>query len=113
MRRKYFYRLMILICVSVLTWGEATSVQARVRRVRPQPRFTFSTRPPPPMIRQVAPPPPGRNFAWEQGYWARRGGGWVWVPGTWAVPPRSGAVWMGGRWVPARGGWQWQPGYWI
>src|ERR1700751_4212015 len=104
MRRKCFYRLMILSWLSVLTWGEATSLLAQ-----PRGAVTFSAGPPPPMRRQVAPPPPGRNFAWEQGFWSRGGGNWVWVPGTWAAPPRPSAVWMGGRWVRVRGGWQWRP----
>ncbi len=75
---------------------------------------------PPPVVR-VRPPeprveyygtPPYPDAVWRPGYWAYRGGGWVWIPGHWARPPRPYAHWVPGHWEPRGGGWFWIDGHW-
>jgi hypothetical protein len=75
---------------------------------------------PPPVVR-VRPPeprveyygtPPYPDAVWRPGYWAYRGGGWVWTPGHWARPPRPYARWVPGHWEPRGGGWFWIDGHW-
>ncbi len=67
--------------------------------------------PPPAPLVEVRGAIPGRAFVWVGGYWAWRSR-WVWVPGSWMVPPRAHAVWVPGRWHHHRGGWAWAPGRW-
>lgn len=53
------------------------------------------------------------------GFWDLQGdpmtaprGGWVWVPGRWAVPPFRGAYWDAGHWGWVDEWWSWIPGHW-
>ena len=66
--------------------------------------------PPAPMV-EVRAVVPGPAFVWVGGYWSWRSR-WIWVPGSWAVPPRAHAIWSPGRWYRHGGGWRWTPGYW-
>jgi hypothetical protein len=67
---------------------------------------------PPPAVRMevrgVAPSP---AHAWVDGYWAWRGG-WVWMPGRWAVPPRGRHAWVPGHWQRRGRGWVFIEGHW-
>ena len=54
---------------------------------------------------------PGPAFLWIDGSWAWRSR-WVWMPGSWVVPPRARAVWIPGRWYRHSGGWRRVPGVW-
>jgi hypothetical protein len=57
---------------------------------------------------------PGRGWVWTGGYWTWGGGrrGYVWVPGRWRRPPRTGAVWVSPRWRRGRGGYTFVAGRW-
>ncbi|MGD0914950.1 MAG: YXWGXW repeat-containing protein [Thermodesulfobacteriota bacterium] len=68
-------------------------------------------RPPEPRV-EIYGPSPYPNAVWRPGYWAYRGGGWVWIPGHWARPPRPKTAWVPGHWEERRGGWVWIPGHW-
>jgi hypothetical protein len=54
------------------------------------------------------------------GYWDLRGdpataprAGWVWVPGSWIVPPFRGAHWDPAHWGWRDEWWSWIPGHWA
>ena len=68
--------------------------------------------PPPPPYAGYVGRAPGPRYVWMEGYWARRGNHWAWVPGRWVVPPRGRAAWVPGRWTPRHGGHVWIEGYW-
>lgn len=56
---------------------------------------------------------PGRDHVWVPGYWSWDGGAYVWVGGSWQLPPRRHARWVPGRYRHFRhGGWEWIPGHW-
>jgi hypothetical protein len=46
------------------------------------------------------------------GHYRWYGGRYMWVPGRWVNPPRRGAVWIPGRWVPRGGGYVYIAGSW-
>ncbi len=57
---------------------------------------------------------PDRRAQWIAGYWAWDGDrdDFVWVGGSWQVPP-PGSIWVAGRWNRDAGGWYWVPGLWT
>ena len=67
--------------------------------------------PPAPIVetRGVA---PGPGYVWIAGYHNWNGNAHVWVPGRWALPPRSHARWVAHRWVKRHGGWVLVEGRW-
>jgi hypothetical protein len=54
---------------------------------------------PPAMRIEARPVQPIASAVWADGYWHYMAGQWVWVPGHWAVPPRTGATWRPSTWV--------------
>ena len=67
---------------------------------------------PPPAQVDVRPAPPMMGAVWVDGYW-HWSGGWVWVPGRWALPPQVGATWRPTVWVPEGVTVRLDPGGWI
>jgi hypothetical protein len=69
---------------------------------------------PPPHPREVIPPRPigHRDWIWQPGYHRWDGRAYVWVPGTYAAPPRPHARWVPGHWAHRRGGYVWIDGHW-
>src|ERR1700730_9138231 len=67
--------------------------------------------PPAPVVAVVAAPLEPR-CQWHQVYWSWNGVQYVWVPGTFVVPPFARAVWVPGSWVSHGGGWVWVGGHW-
>ena len=71
------------------------------------------------VVAQAPPPPPsetiivgpGPDHVWIAGEWVWRGG-WVWVPGYWARPPRPHAVWVSGYYYRGSRGGHYVGGYW-
>jgi hypothetical protein len=67
----------------------------------------------PPVVRvETATVSPGPRYVWTRGYWRWTGAGYVWVPGSWVVRPRTTAVWVEGQWLRRGGGWVWVAGHW-
>jgi hypothetical protein len=65
---------------------------------------------PPPRARvEVVQARPG--YVWVDGYWANRGGRWVWRGGYWQ-PERAGYVYVQGRWLNRGGRWHWVEPRW-
>jgi hypothetical protein len=67
---------------------------------------------PPPPRKEVLVVRPGPEYVWVKGYHRWDGNQYVWVPGSWVVPPRPHARWVDGRWVHRRQGWIWVEGRW-
>jgi hypothetical protein len=59
----------------------------------------------------TGPSKPGAQ--WVRGYWAwdKASGDYVWVTGTWQVPP-PGRFWVNGYWKRGARGWYRVPGFW-
>ena len=69
---------------------------------------------PPPPPREVVPARPygHPDWAWRPGYQRWDGARYVWVPGSYAAPPRRGARWVPGRYVHRGGRYYWTEGRW-
>ncbi|MCS6799206.1 MAG: hypothetical protein NZ898_11885 [Myxococcota bacterium] len=55
---------------------------------------------PPPPVRSETPPsvPPVAGAVWIAGHWQWSGSGWIWVEGSWRLPPRLGLRWRPDQW---------------
>ena len=69
--------------------------------------------PPPPMSERPGVDPPSATAEWIEGYWEWDPGrnDFVWVTGTWRVPP-PGRFWVNGYWKRDDKGWYRVPGFW-
>lgn len=69
--------------------------------------------PPPPVAERPTRERPHARAVWTPGYWEwdQDDARFVWVAGSWRVPP-AGTVWVSGRWLHDTGGWYWSPGGW-
>ena len=70
---------------------------------------------PPALINEITPDqkPDLQGVEWIPGYWAwdDEGKDFLWVSGTWRVPPPD-RTWYPGSWAKVNGGWQWRSGFW-
>ncbi len=69
------------------------------------------TEAPPPIQTEVIVEAPGPGYIWVPGYWAWQGR-WVWVRGSWVLPPHPRALWIRGHWVHRGHGYVWIGGHW-
>ncbi|MGA2147852.1 MAG: hypothetical protein ABSH49_23130 [Bryobacteraceae bacterium] len=67
---------------------------------------------PPISIREHRTVAPSRRHVWIAGYHRWDGGGYVWEPGRWEVPPREHAVWVAPRWRHRHDGYVFVEGRW-
>ena len=69
--------------------------------------------PPAPIVERPSGARPDRSARWIAGYWAweTARGDFVWVGGSWQVPP-AGSIWVAGRWNRDADGWDRAPGMW-
>jgi hypothetical protein len=69
--------------------------------------------PPPAVIERPALDPPNARAVWIEGYWEWDAGrkDFVWVTGSWRVPP-PGKIWVNGFWKRDDKGWYRVPGFW-
>src|SRR5262249_3875557 len=51
---------------------------------------------------------------WIPGYWSwdTEKKDWMWISGTWRVPPPK-HKWIPGYWTKTEGGWRWVSGFWA
>jgi hypothetical protein len=101
--------------IAVLARGPVHEAFAQPALAKPEPGPVVPRKPPAP-VREV---PPDRKPAkvavqWIPGYWAwdLEKKDFLWVSGTWRVPP-PGRKWTPGYWREADGGWQWVSGFWA
>jgi len=73
----------------------------------------LSTAPPPPIVERPGVEAPSPRAEWIGGYWDWDPGrkDFVWVTGTWRVPP-PGRFWVNGYWKRDDQGWYRVPGFW-
>ena len=74
---------------------------------------TIEKGPPAPLTERPGVDPPSANALWIEGYWDWDAGrkDFVWVTGTWRVPP-PGRFWVNGYWKRSDQGWYRVPGFW-
>lgn len=70
------------------------------------------TAPPAPRTDDDQPPSPAPGAVWCNGHWQWAGAAFVWVKGSWQLPPRAGATWVGATWRIGGGGAVFVPGLW-
>lgn len=100
-------RFLAGIALLIMLTGEGLVPLARATFVRTAPPRARNT--------VVVGRAPRRGMVWRAGYWgpARRGRRqFVWMPGRWVMPPRTGAVWVSPRWRRSRGGYTFVAGRW-
>jgi hypothetical protein len=99
----------------VQTRGPINQGFAETTDMTPQPSPQVAKQPPPPI--NEAPPderPDNAETTWVPGYWswAPDANNFVWVSGSWRVPP-PGHRWMPGYWSDTDAGYQWVSGFWT
>lgn len=68
---------------------------------------------PPPAVRiEVVPARPSPRHFWVAGFWSWEADGYVWVTGTWILPPEPAAVWVAPRFESRSGVSVFISGYW-
>jgi len=69
---------------------------------------------PPALIEEVVPLERPEGATWVGGYWSfdDQANKWIWVSGTWRVPP-PGYSWVPGYWYRSSSGWRYVDGYWA
>lgn len=53
---------------------------------------------------------PGPGYVWIPGHYTWAGDRWIWMTGTWVVPPQPAAHWVDGAWNPQTR--QWVEAHW-
>jgi hypothetical protein len=88
--------------------GRSTTPDVRAARVY------APHEPPPPIAERRSRERPGPKAVWTPGYWEwdPDSSRFVWVAGSWRVPP-AGMVWAPGRWVRDARGWYFVAGGWT
>jgi hypothetical protein len=99
----------------VLTRGPVHEAFAQPVLYTPTPGITVPQPPPAPVTEE--PPdqaPQVADVQWIPGYWSWDADArdYIWVSGTWRVPP-PGCSWVPGYWVQSAQGYQWVPGFWT
>lgn len=101
--------------ITVLARGPVHEAFAQPANPRPQPSAVIPKKPPAP-IPEVPPDeqPRGKDVQWIPGYWDwdEEKNDFLWVSGTWRVPPPE-RKWVPGYWSQAADGWQWVAGFWA
>jgi hypothetical protein len=94
--------IMTALAVSLMAVATASAGPARVYvRVKP-PAARVD-------VRGVA---PSRSHVWVGGFHRWTGSSFVWVAGSWMLPPRPHAVWVPGHWEQTPRGHFWVEGHW-
>src|SRR5262249_31048158 len=68
---------------------------------------------PPAPPAEAAPVAPAPVTVWTPGFWFWSGTGWVWVAGSWQLPPTPDVRWQPPRWINRAGAFVFAPGTWI
>jgi hypothetical protein len=67
----------------------------------------------PPALREETPPTrPAPNAVWTAGFWQWDETTWVWVKGSWQIPPQAAATWRPAEWRVEASGAVFLPGGW-
>ena len=67
----------------------------------------------PPALREETPPTrPAANAVWTAGFWQWDETAWVWVKGSWQLPPQPAATWRPAEWRIEASGAVFVPGGW-
>jgi len=100
--------------IEVLASGPVHEAFAEAVPFNPEPGIV-APKAPPALIEEVPPDQkPEGAVQWIPGYWAwdDERDAYIWVSGTWRIPP-PGRQWVPGYWTPVAEGYQWISGYWA
>jgi len=100
--------------VQVLTSGPIHEAFAEAVALDPEPGIV-APKAPPALIEEIPPEQkPEGAVQWIPGYWAwdDERSDYIWVSGSWRVPPPN-RQWVPGYWNPVAQGYQWVSGYWA
>jgi hypothetical protein len=89
-----------------------TTTTREVTTTGPAAREVVVTQAPPAVRVETQTVIPGPGYVWTPGYWRWTGTDYVWVSGSWVMPPQPTAVWVRGHWAHTTGGWMWVAGHW-
>jgi WXXGXW repeat (2 copies) len=104
--------LALISCAEEPTTVTTTTTTREVTTTGPGAREVLVTHAPPAVRVETQPISPGPGYVWTSGYWRWTGTSYIWVPGSWVLPPRQASVWVPGHWVRRPGGWVWIAGHW-
>src|SRR5687768_2614406 len=78
-----------------------------------EPEYVMVNQPPPPVQEtvEVVPAKPHADAIWVAGHFEWRGS-WIWIAGSWGMPPEPGCVWEDPVYVRVDNGYRYHPGYW-
>ncbi len=68
---------------------------------------------PPPLVVEARSPSPTAIAVWADGYWAWNATTYVWIAGSWRVPPQSGLRWRRADWIREGVRVRFNPGGWF
>jgi hypothetical protein len=93
-------------------WQEGDPEPVEKKVPAEEPEQISAEAPPSQPMDDERPEQPGPDYAWATGYWWWTNRTYMWIPGYWALPPRTNYVYVSGywtyrgnRWVYVRGGW--------
>jgi hypothetical protein len=89
-----------------------TTTTREVTTTGPAAREVVVTQAPPAVRVETQTVIPSPGYVWTPGYWRWTGTDYVWVSGSWVMPPQPTAVWVRGHWAHRTGGWVWIAGHW-
>jgi hypothetical protein len=92
------------VCAPILNANVSVSLRIGV----PAP-IVVRRAPPPPVVERVVISPSPRHI-WVAGHYTWAGDRWIWVSGTWILPPQPGVVWIAPRWDASAQ--TWIEGHW-
>lgn len=103
--------------VEILTRGPVHEAFAEPVAIDPEPGIFIQREPPPPLLEEPpeeAPVIDGQEAEWIPGYWSwdEERQDYVWVSGTWRLPPPN-STWIPGYWNRAENGYQATSGFWL
>jgi hypothetical protein len=106
MNRTYLSLLLASLCTA--TGFAGTRIGIGLSFGAPAP-IVVHRAPPARVVEQVT-VAPGPGYAWVPGHYTWAGDRWIWMSGTWVVPPRPDARWVDGAWNPQNQ--QWVEAHW-
>jgi hypothetical protein len=75
-------------------------------------QYGVATTPPPPPPEEVVAVAPAQNYVWVPGYYEYRNGAYVWINGSYQIPPSGKTTYVPTQWQKTNRGYRLVKGYW-